>query len=84
MPRALIGNRTNTGLLEITNKSPDNRSKTRRLEGGGDFPLIFIFTRRLANSLLLRSTFSLFVLLTARKEQAKRNADITSDAIGYN
>jgi len=84
MPRALVGNRTNTGLLKITNKSPDNRSKTRRLEGGGDFPLIFFFTRRVANSLLLRNTFSLFALLTARKEQAKRNADITSDTIAFN
>jgi hypothetical protein len=54
------------------------------LEGGGDFPLIFFFTRRVANSLLLRNTFSLFALLTARKEQAKRNADITSDTIAFN
>ena len=33
--------RTNTGLPKIEDKSPDNRPKTRRLEGGGDFPLIF-------------------------------------------
>jgi hypothetical protein len=51
MPRATSKKRTNTGLSKIGDKSPDNRPKTRRLEGGGDFPLIFLFTRHLPNGL---------------------------------
>ena len=47
----LDNERTNTGLSKIADESPDNRPKTRRLEGGGDFPLIFFFTRRLADAL---------------------------------
>jgi len=57
MQRANSNLRTNTGLPEIEDKSPDNRPKTRRLEGGGDFPLISFFTRRtLVSSLASRQT----------------------------
>jgi hypothetical protein len=83
MLRAQIKNRTNTGLLDIADKSPDNRSKTRRLEGEEGFPLIFFFTRHLANGLLLRNTSSVFALLTARKVHSKRKPDLTPDPIAY-
>jgi len=48
---------------KIEDKSPDNRPKTRRLEGGGDFPLILfvialtlvILKSSLCNSRFLRA-----------------------------
>jgi hypothetical protein len=83
MPRAWVENWTHRGRSKIADVSPDNRPKTRRLEGGGDFPLIFFLTCRLANDCSPRNTFPLLVLLTARNGQAERNPDLTSDPIAY-
>src|SRR5208283_3470936 len=51
MPRARPQKQTHTGRSKIADESQDNRPKTRRLEGGGDSPLIF-FTCRSAGGLL--------------------------------
>jgi hypothetical protein len=82
MRRACIEKRTNTGLSKTSDKSPDNRPKTRRLEGGGDFPLIFFLPPAWPMVYWLPNTFSLLALMTAREEPAKRNPDSTSHLFG--
>jgi hypothetical protein len=83
MPFAKTKKRTNTGLSKIADKSPENRPKTRRLEGEGDFPLIFFFSCRLPNRLPPANDLFSPVVLTARKEPSKRTPYWTSDPIAY-
>ena len=75
--------RTHTGRSKIADASLENRPKTRRLEGGGDFPLILFSPPAWPMASSPRKTLPVFILLTARKGPAKRNPDVTADPIAY-